>query len=132
MVQKAAAGLKITSGELSSMEHTCSSLPSGAEIELGFQPSSHFARSLLHGHRVAGKGEQGWCRCGVRAVGAAAPPALGPQQEDARPAASPPCGRRRWKQTNTDPSVGGQTPAFCSSRVSVSPCKTGLRVEAIG
>lgn len=58
MGQKGANELKITSEELSWMEHTCTSLISQAENTLGFQLSSHRARSLLHEKRTAGKGER--------------------------------------------------------------------------
>lgn len=54
--QKGAKELKITSEELSWMVHTCTSLISQAENTLGFQLSSHRARSLLHEQRAAGKG----------------------------------------------------------------------------
>lgn len=61
--QKGAKELKITSEELSWMVHTCTSLISQAENTLGFQLSSHRARSLLHEQRAAGKG--GWREPGV-------------------------------------------------------------------
>lgn len=52
MGQKGAKELKITSEEPSWMEHTCTSLLSQAENTLGFQLSSHRARS------VPGRGER--------------------------------------------------------------------------
>lgn len=125
MGQKGAKELKITSEEPSWMEHTCTSLLSQAENTLGFQLSSHRARSVpgrgerrepgVPGWKADARGcgegrtrcESCWGRCS----------ASGAVAEPRKAGVPPPVGvlrSRRWK-ANKHPSVGGHTPALCSS-----------------
>lgn len=152
IVQKGATGLKITSNELSSMEHTCTSLPYGDGNKLGFTPALTLqwdvTQSLFCEHRVAGMGGQHSAGTQGSCFGVGVHGCLGqlfPQPRE--------CGgkRRNWQwplpvgvlcmdggglEANYNKPEHGWADICLlhllgASGVSVSQCNTWLRVEAI-
>lgn len=138
IVQKGATGLKITSNELSSMEHTCTSLPYGDGNKLGFTPALTLqwdvtqslcsvsivwlgwgASTVLRvlGHRAAALG---WVCTGVWGSCFPSPGnVVGREETGSGLSLWGSCAwmEEGWKQTTTNLSMDGQISAFCSSWV---------------